>query len=106
MTPLERNLIWLGYEDHTPLPQFVIEVDGALAVARQVLTGLLARGWTELYRTEGTLASDTMTQIPAGDRQSVLDDDSSWSWQEDDERIWTLVWYATTAEGYDAYRAG
>lgn len=104
MTPLERKLVWLGYEDYTPLPQLVIEVDGSSAVARQVLDELLARGWVELYRTDRPLDNKTIMHIPAEDRQGFLDDDASWSWRDDSN--WDLVWFATTDDGYEAYMAG
>ncbi|GAA1648763.1 hypothetical protein [Actinoplanes couchii] len=114
MNPLERRLVWLGYEEFTPLPQFAIEVagepgddpaNGPLAFARRILGELLERGWVELYRSDPWL-DGPVTLIPVEDRQRYLGDDSCWHWREDDEEDLSMVWYGTTDEGYDAYTAG
>ena len=106
MNSVERNLVWLGYEDYTGLLQAALEmrdVPGlhstrdAQDCARQVLESLLSRGWIELYLTEGALDNETISPVRPEDRLPLLESDPSWSSSDEGKR---LVWFATTDEGF------
>ncbi|MBO3743053.1 hypothetical protein [Actinoplanes flavus] len=99
MTPAEQNLVWLGYEDYTGLWQAALEVEDR-DVARRIVASLLSRGWIELYFTDGLWDNETIAVVPVRDRMTVLEDVASWSVEGGGR----LIWFATTDEGYDAYR--
>ncbi|WP_430789246.1 hypothetical protein [Actinoplanes sp. G11-F43] len=107
---LEKNLLWLGYEEYTGLWQVVIEVsdetepetgESQRDLARNLIQKLLDRGWIEIYLSDGPLGDGKIMLIPLEERQNFLDSERSWNLDEEDEQS---VWFATTDEGITAYR--
>ncbi|GAA0466174.1 hypothetical protein Aca07nite_77350 [Actinoplanes capillaceus] len=110
MTPVEQNLVWLGYEDYTGLWQVAIEVQDESgenseadnrAFAQRIVESLLNRGWIELYFTEGPWTNETIMPVPAEDRAEVLTADASWATPVNGGK---LIWFGTTDEGFAAYQ--
>ncbi|MEV0897182.1 hypothetical protein [Actinoplanes sp. NPDC049802] len=111
MTPVEKNLVWLGYEDYTGLWQIVLEVQDeeginslaeAQRFAKQTVESLLSRGWIELYFTDGPWTNETITAVPPEKRAQVLAADDSWATPVGGGG--KLIWFGTTDEGFSAYQ--
>jgi len=96
--PVEQNFLWTGYEDYTGLWQAEIE---APARARGLIESFLARGWVELYVSRGAAGHDTMEIVDPAQRRQYLANDAYWA--VPDGPGTTLVWFATTDRGYEAY---
>ena len=110
LSALESSLLWLGIEDYTGLWDAAHQVRSALSTlgeleaitqARVVVSGLAHRELIALYRCIGTLADGQVTDVAAGEVDSVLEDERSWKTPE--TPFGESIWYATTDAGQSLY---